>query len=309
MNRFKCNSMKVFFFISTFAIVSNVTAMDPPQGHSSGNMYPYFPYAQLPLQRMTQRLREEEIRKLQLEIQENERVMHKFQLKSQEKIKRIKLEHRFTSAARDGHKEDIKAPLNAGVDINSRDTRGNTALILASEFGHKEIVKMLLNAGADKNAQNEKGNTALTTTLQAQAQYQDLLPSSRDCYTEIIKMLKAGSNIDSTGSESYISPFMTAEEIAEVEVRNALLAEIAHTKVGIAHDEKVPETSKEEKYEDIRANGPNLFHWPGELLDYCDDDVPPDPPDQLYHYDGTPDYGENDYDTTYDFLDIDTYDY
>jgi ankyrin repeat protein len=48
-----------------------------------------------------------------------------------------------------------------GIDINAVDEDGNTALMLAASLAKRDIVKALLAAGADVNVKNKKRNTAL----------------------------------------------------------------------------------------------------------------------------------------------------
>jgi ankyrin repeat protein len=57
----------------------------------------------------------------------------------------------------------IKALLEAGADVNERDARGMTALMLSvsSDHGDVEIAKALIAAGADVNAKSLAGETAL----------------------------------------------------------------------------------------------------------------------------------------------------
>ena len=46
--------------------------------------------------------------------------------------------------------EAVKTQLeDKRTDVNARDERGRTALLIAAEEGHVEIVKLLLKAGAD----------------------------------------------------------------------------------------------------------------------------------------------------------------
>ncbi|MCI4568507.1 ankyrin repeat domain-containing protein [Lysobacter sp. CFH 32150] len=52
-----------------------------------------------------------------------------------------------------------------GVDVESRDERGSTPLILAAYYGRLGIVDVLLEAGADPNAADARGNTALMGAL------------------------------------------------------------------------------------------------------------------------------------------------
>lgn len=49
----------------------------------------------------------------------------------------------------------------AGAKINLRDTEGDTALILVAARGHSELVRALINAGARVNARNKNGETPL----------------------------------------------------------------------------------------------------------------------------------------------------
>lgn len=51
--------------------------------------------------------------------------------------------------------------LNTGTDVNSQDSNGATALLMAAKYDHEEEVQLLLNKGADINAQTRNGETAL----------------------------------------------------------------------------------------------------------------------------------------------------
>lgn len=70
-------------------------------------------------------------------------------------------------AARDGERDNAKALLGQGVDVNAKDAFGWTALTYASAYGDIEVVKALLAKGADLNA----GAEADYTPLMAAAQY------------------------------------------------------------------------------------------------------------------------------------------
>ena len=72
------------------------------------------------------------------------------------------------NASEDGDEKIIEILLEAGSDINIKNDRKNTALILACNMGHIRTVKMLLAPpesskmmGADVNIQGEDGDTAL----------------------------------------------------------------------------------------------------------------------------------------------------
>ncbi len=81
----------------------------------------------------------------------------------------------------------LAALLNVGIDLNSEDDTGNTALMYAVKYGNTkkapEIVKMLIKEGADPNKQNKSGSTAL------------LLAVVKG-YTEIAKMLTEAKGAD-----------------------------------------------------------------------------------------------------------------
>jgi len=57
--------------------------------------------------------------------------------------------------------EAIKVLLDAGVDVNAADGRGQTALYGAALQGYDEIVKFLLSKGADPKLKDQRGFTAL----------------------------------------------------------------------------------------------------------------------------------------------------
>ena len=65
-------------------------------------------------------------------------------------------------AANEGFDKCVDALLEAGVDVNTVTTEGETALIIASKKGHTKCAALLLSGGADPNiTENKQGNTAL----------------------------------------------------------------------------------------------------------------------------------------------------
>ena len=68
---------------------------------------------------------------------------------------------RFVLAARFDQKSLVKYMLQSGVDVNAKDTYGDTALIAAASAGRGELVAFLLQQGANVDAQNDAGLTAL----------------------------------------------------------------------------------------------------------------------------------------------------
>ena len=64
------------------------------------------------------------------------------------------------SSARQGHEDRIQSLLSSGVDVNSTDGEGRTALMVAAGAGYASIVDRLLEAGAEDRA-DARGRTAL----------------------------------------------------------------------------------------------------------------------------------------------------
>lgn len=67
----------------------------------------------------------------------------------------------FIEVCEKGKENEVIAMLAAGIDVNARNDKGDTALICACSQNRVACVKLLLEAGADVNAQNDKGETAL----------------------------------------------------------------------------------------------------------------------------------------------------
>ena len=61
-----------------------------------------------------------------------------------------------------GRTEIIEALLEAEADTDAATKDGRTGLIMAANYGHKEIVEALLKAGADIHARTDRGETALS---------------------------------------------------------------------------------------------------------------------------------------------------
>ena len=63
--------------------------------------------------------------------------------------------------ARQGETGALTTTLQQGLDIDLRDTKGNTLLMIAAYQGRAETVAMLLKAGAQVDLRNDKGQTPL----------------------------------------------------------------------------------------------------------------------------------------------------
>lgn len=62
-------------------------------------------------------------------------------------------------AIRHGHLETVQEMLSQNIDVNQRDDKGNTPLLLAAEEEHTEIAILLIEHQADVHASNLQGHT------------------------------------------------------------------------------------------------------------------------------------------------------
>jgi ankyrin repeat protein len=67
----------------------------------------------------------------------------------------------FLKEVKAGNRGHAELFIKAGMDINSRDKDGSTALMVASERGDVQMAQLLIQNGADVNAKNIDGYTAL----------------------------------------------------------------------------------------------------------------------------------------------------
>lgn len=64
-------------------------------------------------------------------------------------------------AAMNGDVDTVRQLLRSGVDIDSLDRHGQSAVMLAAHRGHREVVEALIDAGADLNVTAKYGLSAL----------------------------------------------------------------------------------------------------------------------------------------------------
>lgn len=89
------------------------------------------------------------------------------------------------------HTKVVKSLIKAGADVNIKDIKCETALMLAAFYGYPDIVKALIKAGADVNAKHDYGRTVLMWAT---------MPG----HTEIVQiLLKAGSDAGINAQDDY----------------------------------------------------------------------------------------------------------
>jgi hypothetical protein len=82
-------------------------------------------------------------------------------------------------ASRAGHRDVVKALLDAGADLEIGKGKWGTALVQAAETGQLETVWALIGANADLNAADQQGTTALMAA--AQAGYEKVVAALIEC--------------------------------------------------------------------------------------------------------------------------------
>jgi uncharacterized protein len=73
----------------------------------------------------------------------------------------VELATRLFNMARAGEAAQLAAYVDAGVDANLTNQRGDTLVMLAAYHGHADAVSALLERGADANRPNDRGQTPL----------------------------------------------------------------------------------------------------------------------------------------------------
>lgn len=94
--------------------------------------------------------------------------------------------------------DEVKTAIEYGVDVNSVDRGGNTALLLAAKFGAVLAMRSLIQAGADVDRPNSKGATPLYYAAK----------HGKDKCLSIL--LKAGAAKESRIHGSGLTPYLVA---------------------------------------------------------------------------------------------------
>ena len=64
-----------------------------------------------------------------------------------------------------GKEDNVKVHINRGDDVNARDGKGMTPLMLAAQHNKASICQLLLDAGADRQSLDSLGRNALAISV------------------------------------------------------------------------------------------------------------------------------------------------
>ena len=114
-------------------------------------------------------------------------------------------------AVQKGDTQGIQNALTIGADVNARDGKGNTPLMLASHIDNLASITTLINAGADVNAENYQGQNALHVANEIPAE----LDGGQLQYSGILeqKLINAGADVNKIDVHGH-TPIMVANNVA-----------------------------------------------------------------------------------------------
>jgi len=120
--------------------------------------------------------------------------INKYGFSAEEKVTLVDI---FLKAAERGDYTIVKILIERGIDIESKNTKGYTALINAARNGHREIVELLLNNGANINAwsncrSSEDGTALISAAKNGHIGIVKLL-LDRDAELDDIALIKVAS--------------------------------------------------------------------------------------------------------------------
>jgi hypothetical protein len=141
--------------------------------------------------------------------------------------------------ARDGQFHEMQKNLSSGVDPDTQDSRGWSALIWATAEGHKEIVELLLEYGANPNIINYLGRSAIIYA---------------SCYGlyEISKLLlENGATPNISGEVTKISPLIAAASTGNIKIVKLLIEHGANVNYSDTNNRTALDFSMEKNHGEV----------------------------------------------------------
>jgi len=121
----------------------------------------------------------------------------------------------WEAAIRNGSVESIRAMLETGADVDSRDAHGQTGLMLSARAGNRDVVELLIAHGAALDVVGKFGLSALMLAVVNK-------------HAEVARLLvRAGADRSLRGSGAPGFAGKTARDLALAGGMDALAAELA----------------------------------------------------------------------------------
>jgi ankyrin repeat protein len=111
-----------------------------------------------------------------------------------------KAQDALIAAAKQGQVDQVLVQLQAGADVNARDSGQRTALLHAVRGGQLAAVRALIEAGADLNARDQDGRTALMEA----ARRNEAMPA--------LELVAAGADVNVADKEGWTALMFAARE-------------------------------------------------------------------------------------------------
>ena len=125
----------------------------------------------------------------------------------------------FFQKARSGDAAAVQRFLESGTHVSSRDSKGNTALVIAAGRGQEEVIKVLLQAGASVDESTENGIFEGINVL--------AWACSQGRRGAVVLLLQAGANpqhVQEKGVFHGKTPLMWASSQGRTEIVNLLIS-------------------------------------------------------------------------------------
>ncbi|XP_031569191.1 uncharacterized protein LOC116303744 isoform X2 [Actinia tenebrosa] len=127
----------------------------------------------------------------------------------------------FYAVQRSNDKSVVRALIDAGADVNISDNEGQTALLYAILQGNNEsVVRALIDAGADVNISDDDGATALFYAVK-QSNNESVKQSNNE--SVVRALIDAGADVNETDNEGQTALFHAVQESNNESVVRALI--------------------------------------------------------------------------------------